>query len=116
MPELLTLDRRDDGVAVVTLANGKVNALSRALVTELHEAAIELSGNPPGAVVITGGDRIFAAGSENGLVFRSVGDHILGFAPALTYTASEFAQMFARLRKTLDTVLEARDVRAALAG
>ena len=31
MPELLTLDRRDDGVAVVTLANGKVNALSRAL-------------------------------------------------------------------------------------
>ena len=25
MPELLTLDRRDDGVALVTLANGKVN-------------------------------------------------------------------------------------------
>ena len=64
MPELLTLDRRDDGVAVVTLANGKVNALSRALVTELHEAATELSSNPPGAVVITGGDRIFAAGAD----------------------------------------------------
>ena len=61
-------------------------------------------------------DRIFAAGYENGLVFRSFGDHILGFAPALTYTESEFEQMFARLRKTLDTVLEARDVRAALAG
>ena len=29
MAELLTLERRDDGVAVVTLANGKVNALSR---------------------------------------------------------------------------------------
>ena len=64
MPELLTLDRRDDGVAVVTLANGKVNALSRALVTELHETANELSANPPGAVVITGGDRIFAAGAD----------------------------------------------------
>jgi len=64
MPELLTLDRRDDGVAVVTLANGKVNALSQALVTELREAAAELSGNPPGAVVITGGDRIFAAGAD----------------------------------------------------
>ena len=32
MPELLTLDRRDDGVAVITLANGKVNALSGALL------------------------------------------------------------------------------------
>ena len=48
MPELLTLDRRDDGVAVVTLANGKVNAL-KALVTELHETANELTANPPGA-------------------------------------------------------------------
>ena len=64
MPELLTLDRRDDGVAVVTLANGKVNALSRALVTELREAASELTSNPTGAVVITGGDRIFAAGAD----------------------------------------------------
>jgi hypothetical protein len=31
--ELLTLERRDDGVAVVTLANGKVNPLSRELLT-----------------------------------------------------------------------------------
>jgi 4-aminobutyrate--pyruvate transaminase len=61
-------------------------------------------------------DRIFAAGYENGLIFRSFGDHILGFAPALTYTSSEFEQMFSRLRKTLDAVLEAPDVRAALAG
>lgn len=60
-------------------------------------------------------DRIFAAGYENGLVFRSFGDHILGFAPALTYTSSEFEQLFARLRKTLDSVLAAPDVRKALA-
>ncbi|MET3180056.1 UNVERIFIED_ORG: adenosylmethionine-8-amino-7-oxononanoate aminotransferase [Variovorax guangxiensis] len=60
-------------------------------------------------------DRIFAAGYRNGLVFRSFGDHILGFAPALTFTEDEFAQLFARLRKTLDEVLEAPDVRAALA-
>ena len=32
MADLLTLDRRDDGVAVITLANGKVNALSGALL------------------------------------------------------------------------------------
>ena len=60
-------------------------------------------------------DRIFAAGYRNGLVFRSFGDHILGFAPALTFTEDEFAQMFARLKKTLDEVLDAADVRAALA-
>jgi adenosylmethionine-8-amino-7-oxononanoate aminotransferase len=60
-------------------------------------------------------ERIFAAGYRNGLVFRSFGDHILGFAPALTFTEDEFAQMFARLKKTLDEVLDAPDVRAALA-
>ncbi|MDQ0034179.1 adenosylmethionine-8-amino-7-oxononanoate aminotransferase [Variovorax boronicumulans] len=60
-------------------------------------------------------ERISAAGYRNGLVFRSFGDHILGFAPALTFTEDEFAQLFARLKKTLDEVLEAPDVRAALA-
>ena len=44
-------------------------------------------------------DRIFAAGYRNGLVFRSFGDHILGFAPALTFTEDEFAQMFVRLEE-----------------
>jgi adenosylmethionine-8-amino-7-oxononanoate aminotransferase len=60
-------------------------------------------------------ERLFAAGYRNGLVFRSFADHILGFAPALTYTEDEFAQMFARLKRTLDEVLDARDVRSALA-
>jgi enoyl-CoA hydratase len=64
MAELLELERRDDGVAVVTLRNGKVNALSGALVSELHDAAQELTATPPGAVVITGGEKIFAAGAD----------------------------------------------------
>jgi enoyl-CoA hydratase len=64
MAELLTLERRDDGVAVVTLANGKVNALSQALLRELHATADELAADLPGAVVITGGERIFAAGAD----------------------------------------------------
>lgn len=62
--ELLTLERRDDGVAVITLANGKVNALSRELVTEIGKAADELTADLPTAVVVTGGDRIFAAGAD----------------------------------------------------
>ena len=60
-------------------------------------------------------DRIFTAAYRNGVVFRCFGDGILGFAPALTYTASDFEQLFARLTKTLDEVLVAPDVRAALA-
>jgi enoyl-CoA hydratase/carnithine racemase len=64
MYEVLSLQRRDDGVAVVTLRNGKVNALSAALLGELEAAVAELSADLPGAVVITGGERIFAAGAD----------------------------------------------------
>jgi enoyl-CoA hydratase len=64
MAELLTLERRPDGVALLTLANGKVNALSTALLGELQSAAAALTDDPPGAVVITGGDRLFAAGAD----------------------------------------------------
>ena len=48
----------------MTLNNPKVNALSQAVLTALHEAAIDLTENPPGAVVITGGDRLLAAGAD----------------------------------------------------
>lgn len=58
------LDRRDDGVAVVRLDNGKVNALSTSVLAELEAVATALHDDPPGAVVITGGDRIFAAGAD----------------------------------------------------
>lgn len=64
MAALLTLERRPDGVALLTLANGKVNALSTELLAEIRAAAVELTERPPGAVVITGGDRLFAAGAD----------------------------------------------------
>jgi len=62
--ELVLLERRDDGVAVVTLNNPKVNALSQQLLARLYQVALELAEQPPGAVVITGGERIFAAGAD----------------------------------------------------
>jgi enoyl-CoA hydratase len=62
--DLVTLERNDDGVAVVTLNNGKVNALSSGVVRRLHEIALGLCATPPGAVVITGGEKIFAAGAD----------------------------------------------------
>ncbi|MEM5338423.1 aspartate aminotransferase family protein [Paraburkholderia azotifigens] len=61
-------------------------------------------------------DRIAASAYANGLVFRAFGDNILGFAPALCYTESEFDMLFERLEKTLDDVLAEADVRAALKG
>jgi enoyl-CoA hydratase len=61
---LVHLERGDDGVAVVTLDNPKVNALSSALLADLQAAAEELAADPPGAVVVTGGDRLFAAGAD----------------------------------------------------
>jgi enoyl-CoA hydratase/carnithine racemase len=61
---LVHVERRDDGVAVVRLDNPKVNALSTAVLAGLEAAAKELTADPPGAVVVTGGDRIFAAGAD----------------------------------------------------
>ncbi len=62
--DLVTLERRDDGVAVLTLRNPKVNALSGAVLRALRDRVAELEADLPGAVVVTGGDRIFAAGAE----------------------------------------------------
>jgi len=66
MPDtpLVHVERRDDGVAILRLDNPKVNALSTELLRQLEVAAEVLTENPPGAVVVTGGDRIFAAGAE----------------------------------------------------
>jgi len=62
--ELVHLERRPDGVAVITLDHPKVNSLNIQLLTELRSVAEMLHADPPGAVVVTGGDRIFAAGAE----------------------------------------------------
>lgn len=60
----VTVDRREDGVAVVRLDRPKMNALSTALLAQLAAAARELTADPPGAVVVWGGERIFAAGAD----------------------------------------------------
>ncbi|CAA9209096.1 MAG: Enoyl-CoA hydratase [uncultured Acidimicrobiales bacterium] len=60
----VSVDRRADGVALVRLDRPKMNALSSAMLEQLEETATELTVDPPGAVVIWGGERIFAAGAE----------------------------------------------------
>ncbi len=59
-------------------------------------------------------ERIAQTAYQHGLIFRAFADNILGFAPALCYGAAEFGLLHERLKKTLDTVLELPDVRAAL--
>jgi enoyl-CoA hydratase len=60
----VTTERRDDGVALVRLDRPKMNALSTELLSQLAAAAADLTADPPGAVVVWGGERIFAAGAD----------------------------------------------------
>src|SRR5580692_9549162 len=60
----VTVERRPDNVALVRLDRPKANALSAAVLAQLHAAATTLHDDPPGAVVLWGGRRIFAAGAD----------------------------------------------------
>ena len=58
------LERRANGVALVRLDRPKANALSVAVLEQILSVAAALHDDPPGAVVLWGGRRIFAAGAE----------------------------------------------------
>ncbi|HVM06871.1 MAG TPA: enoyl-CoA hydratase-related protein [Acidimicrobiales bacterium] len=64
MSEFVKVERRDDGVAVLRLDRPKANALSAQVLAEIEAAAAQLHDDPPGAVVVWGGERIFAAGAD----------------------------------------------------
>ena len=63
--DLVLVDRTDLSVFVLTLNSPKVNALSTAMLDRLHDIITDLTlvaNRKP--VIITGGDRLFAAGAE----------------------------------------------------
>ena len=62
--EFLRIERTDDDVVIATLDRPKVNALDTALLLEIGELAGALHAEPPGALVLTGGGRHFAAGAD----------------------------------------------------
>jgi enoyl-CoA hydratase/carnithine racemase len=65
MAELVHVEVRADGVAVITLENPPVNALSRALLAELAATAKALGDNATvRAVVVHGAGKAFAAGAD----------------------------------------------------
>src|SRR5580704_5816787 len=80
----VSVERRPDGVALVRLDRPKANALSAAVLGQLEEAATGLVDDPPGAVVLWGGRRIFAAGADI-VELESIGAEAVGrnFAAAL---------------------------------
>jgi enoyl-CoA hydratase len=53
-----------DGIAVVRLAHGKVNALDRELAEAITATFTELADSPHPAVVLTGSGRAFSAGVD----------------------------------------------------
>lgn len=61
-------------------------------------------------------DRVFKAAYKNGIIFRAFTDGIIGLAPALCCTEPEMDMLLARLRQTLDDLLEDENVRKAISG
>ena len=59
-----TVERRADGVALVRLDRPKANALSVDVLRQSSPSPPRCTDDPPGAVVLWGGERIFAAGAE----------------------------------------------------
>jgi enoyl-CoA hydratase/carnithine racemase len=60
----LSVERRDDGVAVLRIDRPKLNPLSLALLRELAGVVRELDDDPPGALVVWGGERCLSAGAD----------------------------------------------------
>ncbi|MCE7796280.1 aminotransferase class III-fold pyridoxal phosphate-dependent enzyme [Sphingobium sufflavum] len=60
-------------------------------------------------------DRLFAKGYANGVIFRAFADNIIGLAPALCCSDEEMEMIFARIRTTLDQLLDEPDIRCAVA-
>ena len=65
-PRLITIQRRDHGIALVTIDAPPVNALTKALAEALLQAIDELAANPGRVIVVTGRPDGFSAGGDIG--------------------------------------------------
>jgi adenosylmethionine-8-amino-7-oxononanoate aminotransferase len=50
--------------------------------------------------------RLAKAGYENGVIFRAFADDVIGLAPPICITETEVDLLIARLRATLNTLLD----------
>ena len=58
--------------------------------------------------------RLFEHGYANGITFRAFADSIIGLAPPLTISRDEIDLLISRLRKTLEELLDVKEIRDAL--
>lgn len=72
-----------DGIAILTLAHGKANALDLELCTRLTEVLDGLRAEPVCALVLTGQGRIFSAGVDLLRLLDGGVDYVRAFLPAL---------------------------------
>lgn len=80
--EFIRVTRDDPGVAVVRLDRPPVNALNAQVWRELHDAARALAEDPDvRAVVLWGGERVFAAGAD---INAMVGESFQSFSSVAT--------------------------------
>ena len=126
-PEPLVSVHHDGGVATVLLERPKVNALSIALLDELSAVLEALHREPPGALVLSGGRRLFAAGAEISelavadrapalIAALARASRLLAELPRVTFAAVNGVAFGGGLELALacDLRLVARDVRLAL--
>ena len=72
----------------------------------------QAKSKPPAELNIP--QRLFEHGYANGITFRAFADSIIGLAPPLTISRDEIDLLIARLRKTLDELLDVKEIRDAL--
>jgi len=78
------IEREDtDGIAVVRLAHGKVNALDIELCRELSTTFRSLATHPCRAVVFTGTGSSFSAGVDLWRIVQGGADYVTQYVPAL---------------------------------
>jgi enoyl-CoA hydratase len=90
-----------DGVAVVRLAHGPVNALDLELLGRITETFAELDAGPCRAVVLTGAGRAFSAGVDLWRIVDGGAGYVRAFLPALN---EAFLAIFGLGRPTVAAV------------
>lgn len=96
---MIEIERQDDGLAVLRLAHGKVNALDLELLEAIQAGFGELADAT--AIVLTGAGSSFSAGVDLQRIVDGSDADILGFLDALSAT---FRTVFAHARPVVAAV------------
>src|SRR3954454_2685402 len=92
-PEFVTL-QVEDGVGTIRLDRPKMNAIDEQLHREVRPAAMEAAQRPEvRAVVLYGGERVFAAGADIKAMYQLTGSSMVAWGRELTASFTEVARI-----------------------